>query len=160
MEASAPTSRLILSSRVKPLEEMSEPLDEDDNTIESVLTLNTEDQQQPGKRKGGKKAKKMILEKDITDFLSPAGDKIAYAALLKDVIASTDRDLLEASKKFGQLGGIKRTFKEVQTLISSSRNHFAPLRLGWQRAVGGQRRGLQGRTCVCQSGLASHSFVL
>ena len=127
--------QLILSSRVKPIEELpslsSGDKEEPATTaasaaakMEDILSLNySSDKNKAAKKKStsAKKDDKMASDKnssgsataaaakDICEYLQPCGSSgsatILYADLLRDEIAQVDRKLIVDSKKAGQIGG-------------------------------------------------------
>ena len=114
-QTSLPSDNLVLSSRIKPIEETPTSTSEAGSTpIEAVLSLSGPDQKKrkrpgsaaniPSNSVTGNKSPKKKEAKDLSEYVGPSGE-VKYAALIKDEIAEADERLLVDCKKQGQLGG-------------------------------------------------------
>ena len=108
----AVTSTPILSSRVKPLEELptlkqEKPDESSSSSLEDLLCLSysTDIKAIKSNNKVKKSSKKVSPSStDLTEYLTPTGD-ILYSKLLRDEIEREDRKLLSDAKKAGEIGG-------------------------------------------------------
>lgn len=93
-EKSTPGDQLVLSSRMKPLEELP-----------TVKSPEKKTKFKPKlKPKTPKTKTKLETSKEITDYINSSGE-ILYPKLIHDEINACDKEMLEAAKKANSIGG-------------------------------------------------------
>merc|ERR1740137_465141 len=91
---STPGDQLVLSSRMKPLEELP-----------TVKSPEKKTKFKPKlKPKTPKTKAKLETSKEITDYINSSGE-ILYPKLIHDEITACDKEMLEAAKKANSIGG-------------------------------------------------------
>ena len=106
---------LVLSERMKPLEESIQFGDLHKTHIQNELTLNSSKRISSKTSSSSKSSKKIVRRQSqsvekLVDYVSSSGD-IMYSHLLRYSIAEADKALLERAKSSSQLGGKKQYYR-------------------------------------------------